>query len=44
VSGDGRDTADTAAPKIGALGGETVYEGRLVEVRVERFRHSDGRR
>jgi len=42
VSGDGRDTADTAAPKIVALGGETVYEGRLVEVRVERFRHSDG--
>jgi 8-oxo-dGTP pyrophosphatase MutT (NUDIX family) len=25
-----------------ALGGETVYEGRLVSVRVERFRHADG--
>ena len=24
------------------LGGETVYSGRLVEVRVERFRHADG--
>jgi ADP-ribose pyrophosphatase len=25
-----------------ALGGETVYQGRLVDVRVERFRHADG--
>ncbi len=25
-----------------ALGGETVYSGRLVEVRIERFRHDDG--
>lgn len=25
-----------------ALGAETVYHGRLVEVRVERFRHDDG--
>jgi ADP-ribose pyrophosphatase len=25
-----------------SLGGETVYSGRLVEVRVERFRHADG--
>jgi ADP-ribose pyrophosphatase len=24
------------------LGGETVYDGRLVAVRVERFRHADG--
>jgi ADP-ribose pyrophosphatase len=24
------------------LGGETVYKGRLVEVRIERFRHADG--
>lgn len=24
------------------LGGETVYEGRLVDVRIERFRHADG--
>jgi ADP-ribose pyrophosphatase len=25
-----------------ALGGETVYEGRIVDVRMERFRHADG--
>ena len=25
-----------------ALGGETVYDGRLVKVRIERFRHADG--
>jgi ADP-ribose pyrophosphatase len=25
-----------------ALGGDTVYEGRLVKVRIERFRHADG--
>jgi ADP-ribose pyrophosphatase len=25
-----------------ALGGETVYHGRIVDVRVERFRHADG--
>jgi len=25
-----------------SLGGETVYSGRIVEVRVERFRHADG--
>jgi ADP-ribose pyrophosphatase len=24
------------------IGGETVYSGRLVDVRVERFRHADG--
>ena len=24
------------------LGGETVYAGRLIDVRVERFRHADG--
>ncbi len=24
------------------LGGETVYAGRLVDVRIERFRHADG--
>jgi 8-oxo-dGTP pyrophosphatase MutT (NUDIX family) len=24
------------------LGGETVYDGRIVQVRIERFRHSDG--
>jgi 8-oxo-dGTP pyrophosphatase MutT (NUDIX family) len=26
-----------------AVGGETVYEGRLVNVRNERFRHADGK-
>lgn len=25
-----------------ALGGETVYSGRIVDVRIERFRHADG--
>ena len=25
-----------------SLGGESVYDGRLVQVRIERFRHSDG--
>ncbi len=25
-----------------ALGGETVYHGRLIDVRIERFRHADG--
>ncbi|HEY2570669.1 MAG TPA: NUDIX hydrolase [Solirubrobacteraceae bacterium] len=25
-----------------ALGGETVYDGRIVQVRIERFRHADG--
>jgi len=25
-----------------SLGGESVYDGRLVQVRVERFRHCDG--
>jgi 8-oxo-dGTP pyrophosphatase MutT (NUDIX family) len=25
-----------------ALGGESVYSGRLVDVRIERFRHADG--
>jgi 8-oxo-dGTP pyrophosphatase MutT (NUDIX family) len=25
-----------------ALGAETVYRGRLVDVRIERFRHADG--
>jgi ADP-ribose pyrophosphatase len=24
------------------IGGETVYHGRLVDVRIERFRHADG--
>jgi ADP-ribose pyrophosphatase len=25
-----------------SLGGDTVYDGRIVQVRVERFRHADG--
>ena len=25
-----------------ALGGETVYHGRIVDVRIEQFRHADG--
>ena len=25
-----------------SLGGESVYEGKIVDVRVERFRHADG--
>ena len=30
------------SPSFEPLGAETVYEGRLVEVRIERFRHADG--
>ncbi len=35
---------DEAGPRRGfePLGGETVYAGRIVDVRVERFRHADG--
>jgi 8-oxo-dGTP pyrophosphatase MutT (NUDIX family) len=29
-------------PGFEALGGETVYKGRIVDVRIERFRHADG--
>jgi ADP-ribose pyrophosphatase len=35
----GSDAADRA---FEALGGETVYGGRLVDVRIERFRYADG--
>jgi ADP-ribose pyrophosphatase len=28
--------------QVEPLGGETVYSGRLIEVRIERFRHGDG--
>ena len=28
--------------RIEPLGGQTVYDGRLVRVRIERFRHADG--
>ena len=37
--GDGGGPARSALLR---LGGERVYEGRLVEVRIERFRHDDG--
>jgi 8-oxo-dGTP pyrophosphatase MutT (NUDIX family) len=34
---------DAVAPRgFEALGGETVYDGRIVNVRIERFRHADG--
>ncbi len=35
---DGRATSRAFEP----LGGETLYEGRIVDVRMERFRHADG--
>ncbi|HTY98112.1 MAG TPA: hypothetical protein VMB91_13790, partial [Solirubrobacteraceae bacterium] len=37
-------SADGPPPRrsIEPLGGETVYDGRLVQVRIERFRHADG--
>jgi 8-oxo-dGTP pyrophosphatase MutT (NUDIX family) len=35
----GRDAGQGA---LEALGGESVYRGKLVEVRLDRFRHSDG--
>ena len=31
-----------SAREFEQLGGETVYAGRILQVRVERFRHSDG--
>jgi 8-oxo-dGTP pyrophosphatase MutT (NUDIX family) len=34
--------ADVGAHAFEALGGETVYDGRLIDVRIERFRHADG--
>jgi 8-oxo-dGTP pyrophosphatase MutT (NUDIX family) len=38
------DTPDDAVAPRGfePLGGETVYDGRIVRVRIERFRHADG--
>jgi 8-oxo-dGTP pyrophosphatase MutT (NUDIX family) len=33
---------DASARSFEPLGGETVYHGRIVDVRVERFRHADG--
>jgi 8-oxo-dGTP pyrophosphatase MutT (NUDIX family) len=41
----GAASEERASVEIGGftpLGGETVYRGRIVEVRVERFRHADG--
>jgi 8-oxo-dGTP pyrophosphatase MutT (NUDIX family) len=41
----GRDRAERPGERgwaVQPLGGETVYSGRLIEVRLERFRHSDG--
>jgi ADP-ribose pyrophosphatase len=33
---------DEAAPAFEPLGGESVYRGKIVDVRRERFRHADG--
>lgn len=37
----GRGEAGEGAP-FTHVGGETVYSGRIVDVRIERFRHADG--
>jgi ADP-ribose pyrophosphatase len=36
--------SETGGAGVGfeALGGESVYKGRIVDVRIERFRHADG--
>ena len=39
--GSAGDPGERAA-SFEALGGETVYEGRIVDVRIEGFRHADG--
>jgi 8-oxo-dGTP pyrophosphatase MutT (NUDIX family) len=41
VSGEGGQRSGSPRA-FQALGGETVYSGRLVDVRIERFRHADG--
>jgi ADP-ribose pyrophosphatase len=33
----------SASRDFESLGGETVYDGRLIEVRMERFRYADGK-
>jgi 8-oxo-dGTP pyrophosphatase MutT (NUDIX family) len=33
---------DDRPPAFEALDGETVYDGQIVDVRIERFRHADG--
>jgi ADP-ribose pyrophosphatase len=38
----GADGVEAPRRAVEPLGGETVYSGRLFEVRVERFRHADG--
>jgi len=38
----GEERASVEPGGFTPLGGETVYRGRIVEVRVERFRHADG--
>jgi 8-oxo-dGTP pyrophosphatase MutT (NUDIX family) len=44
VSESGAQQAGGGAEHGGftALGGESVYSGRIVDVRIERFRHADG--
>src|SRR6185312_7318054 len=37
-----RDEAAGAHGRFQWLGGETVYDGNIVDVRIERFRHADG--
>ena len=39
---DARRAARGMSGAFEPLGGETVYRGRLVDVRIERFRHADG--
>jgi ADP-ribose pyrophosphatase len=34
--------SDAASRSFQALGGETVYSGRIIDVRIERFRYPDG--
>jgi ADP-ribose pyrophosphatase len=35
-------TGDASPRAFEALGGETLYEGFLIDLRIERFRHADG--
>jgi 8-oxo-dGTP pyrophosphatase MutT (NUDIX family) len=42
AAGGGGQRPSDAAGAFQALGGESVYAGRIVEMRVERFRHRDG--
>jgi 8-oxo-dGTP pyrophosphatase MutT (NUDIX family) len=39
---DGGRAREQQAPRFTHIGGETVYSGRIVDVRIERFRHADG--